>query len=61
MSHEDSLDDEVKAILARTGSDDSSESNNPKKEKKYQNDEYNDYEIDNRDPLEDKNMDDREW
>ncbi len=34
MSHEDSLDDETKAILAEANSDDSSESIIPKEDKK---------------------------
>jgi len=32
MSHETSIDDEVKAILAQAGSDDSTEENNSKKD-----------------------------
>jgi len=42
MSKDDSIDEEVKAILASTGSDDSTES---KPKKKLANDDYNEYET----------------
>ncbi len=64
-------DDEVKRILAMTDSDDSKGKNNPKKDVTEQppvkdkvvhkNDEFNEYDEDDRDPLEHKEMDDKEW
>ncbi len=52
MSHEDSLDDEVKRLLANTDTDDSKESNKFKKK----NDEYNTIEE-----SDDKELDDADW
>ncbi len=62
MSNNDSIDEETKRILAEVDSDDSKESKPIQKDKKVnQNDEYNEYEVSDKDPLQDKDMDDREW
>ncbi len=60
MSNNDEIDDEVARLLAKTGSDDS-KSSEKKDDKKYKNDEFNDYEIDDRDPLKHDEMDDKDW
>ncbi len=58
----DSKDEETATLISDT-SDDSKEStkDDKKDDKKYKNDEFNDYEIDDRDPLKNDDMDDREW
>ncbi len=75
MSHVDSLDEETKQILKdiqsqETHSDDSKESDKSKKDikeiKKSQwadkkNDDYNEYDVNDKDPLKDKEMDDSQW
>ncbi len=62
MSNNDSIDEETKRILAEVDSDDSKESTSVKKVKKeYKNDDFNDYEINDKDPLKNQEMDDREW
>ncbi len=63
--HMSDLDEETKRILAEDNPDAQSgtdDSKNIKKDKKeHQNDDYNEYEVDDRDPLVDKEMDDKEW
>ncbi len=65
MSNNDDLDEVTKRILAevkpdaQSGSDDSKESKSTKKVNK--NDDYNEYEDDDRDPLQNKEMDDSDW
>ncbi len=68
MSNNDSLDEETKRILAEVEPDAQSRSNDSKEpvvkeEKKveHKNDDYNDYDEDDRDPLKDKTMEDSEW
>ncbi len=66
MSHEDSLDEETKRLLAEVESDDSRElheqpSVKDKESKKNVSDDFNEYEESDTDPLKDKSMDDKDW
>ncbi len=62
------LDEETKRILAEVGTDaqplpdDSKKINKDKTKKEYnKNDSFNEYENDDTDPLENKDMDDKDW
>ncbi len=68
MSNKDSLDEETKRILAEVEPDAQSGSNDSKetvvkeeKKDKPKNDTYNEYDVDDRDPLKHDEMDDKEW
>ncbi len=57
MSHNDSKDEEMATILGTIDSDDSKESDIPKKDKKvYKNDDFNEYDV-----SDDKDLNDQEW
>ncbi len=67
MSNNESLDEETKRILAEVqpdsqrGSDESTDSKSKKVKKEYKNDDFNDYDVSDKDPLKDDEMDDKDW